>query len=204
MYPVLVENAIKHLSTLPGIGEKSSLRILLHILKQDKTQGIALAQSLQAAIEGITYCTRCHGFSENALCRICEDMGRERHLCCVVAEVHDALAIEATGQYRGLYHILGGVIKPLQHITPEQLHITDLVERIQIEGFKEVILALNDTSEGGLTMHYLHKRLQSPNVQISNIARGIPLGGELEYIDALTLGQSIKARRAYAAVSLHQ
>ena len=204
MYPALIENALRHLSRLPGIGEKTSLRLLLHLLRQDPSQGLTLAQALKEVIENIAYCPRCHGLSQEGLCQVCRSSTRNQQLCCVVAEVHDMLAIESTQQYQGTYHVLGGLIKPLQQVSPDRLSINHLMERVTQEPIQEIILALSDTSEGGLTMHYLSKKLSNHSIQVSCIARGIPLGGELEYTDTLTLGRSITDRRSYEITPLNQ
>ena len=199
IYPVLIEEAMAHLSSLPGIGKKTALRLLLHLLRREKEGGLALSKSLEAMILGVRYCARCHGLSEGKYCAICVSERRNLEVCCVVGEVQDLLAIESTGQYEGVYHVLGGMIIPERGILPDKLFIDDLPTRIQSEGIKEICFALSDTLHGHTTMHYLSKLLQESDlgVRLTQIARGVPMGSELEFTDMLTLGRSIADRRAY-------
>lgn len=195
----LIENAVDEVSKLPGIGKKTALRLVLHLLKNDVSRTDALAQSLQDLRRNIQYCEQCHNVADGPLCNICENPKRDRNMICLVEDLPDVIAIENTGQYRGLYHILGGIISPIDGIGPEELEIQSLVERVeQAETpVDEIILALSPTMEGDTTAFYITKKLQPFSVKISSIARGVPIGGELEYTDEITLGRSILRRRIY-------
>jgi len=197
----LIENAVNEISRLPGIGKKSALRLALHLLKKDSEQTRRLADSLLALRDQTCYCTKCHNIADAELCAICASGRRDRSVICVVTDTRDVLAIENTAQYNGLYHVLGGVISPMEGIGPADLNIDSLVARVSAdpedEPVKEVILALSATMEGDTTAFYIQKRLKETAVRISTIARGIPVGGDLEYADEVTLGRSIVGRLAY-------
>ncbi|GAB3867944.1 recombination mediator RecR [Hymenobacter segetis] len=193
----LIENAVGELSRLPGIGRKTALRLALHLLKAEMDTTATLAEALAKMRFEITYCKTCHSISDAEECGICANKLRDHSLVCVVSDVRDVIAIENTGQYKGVYHVLGGVISPIEGIGPSDLHIDSLVERAAGEDseVREVILAISPTMEGDTTAFYLSRRLRDlPNVHISTIARGIPMGGELEYADEITLGRSIVDR----------
>ncbi|UOQ96339.1 recombination mediator RecR [Hymenobacter sp. 5317J-9] len=193
----LIENAVGELARLPGIGRKTALRLALHLLKAEMDTTATLAEALAKMRFEITYCKTCHSISDSEECGICANKLRDHSLVCVVSDVRDVIAIENTGQYKGVYHVLGGVISPIEGIGPSDLHIDSLVERAATEGseIREVILAISPTMEGDTTAFYLSRRLRDlPNVHISTIARGIPVGGELEYADEITLGRSIVER----------
>ncbi len=195
----LIENAVEEVSKLPGIGKKTALRLVLHLLKSDTNRTDALARGLQELRHNIQYCNQCHNISDGPLCEICNSHKRHHQIICVVEDFPDVIAIENTNQYHGKYHVLGGIISPIDGIGPEELHIESLVSRIAQSDpvIEEVILALSPTMEGDTTAFYLTKRLQDYNLKISSIARGVPIGGELEYTDEITLGRSIIKRRTY-------
>ena len=193
----LIENAVGELARLPGIGRKTALRLALHLLKAEMDTTATLAEALAKMRFEITYCRTCHSISDAEECGICANKLRDHSLVCVVSDVRDVIAIENTGQYKGVYHVLGGVISPIEGVGPSDLHIDSLVERAAAEDseLREVILAISPTMEGDTTAFYLSRRLRDlPNVHISTIARGIPMGGELEYADEITLGRSIVDR----------
>ena len=193
----LIENAVGELSRLPGIGRKTALRLALHLLKAEMDTTASLAEALAKMRFEITYCKTCHSISDAEECGICANKLRDHSLVCVVSDVRDVIALENTGQYKGVYHVLGGVISPIEGIGPSDLHIDSLVARASAEDseLREVILAISPTMEGDTTAFYLSRRLRDlPNVHISTIARGIPMGGELEYADEITLGRSIVDR----------
>ena len=196
--PKIVDNAIEEISKLPGIGKKTALRLVLHLLKQENTTTAHLTAALTELREGIKYCDTCHIISDTTDCT-CRTIKRDLTTICVVTDTPDVMAIENTAQYRGLYHVLGGVISPIEGIGPSDIHIDSLVERIQLSEPKvdEVILALSPTMEGDTTAFYITKRLKELGVKITSIARGIPMGGELEYTDEITLGRSIMTRSEY-------
>jgi recombination protein RecR len=193
----LIENAVGELARLPGIGRKTALRLALHLLKAEMDTTATLAEALAKMRFEITYCKTCHSISDTEECGICANKLRDHSLVCVVSDVRDVIAIENTGQYKGVYHVLGGVISPIEGIGPSDLHIDSLVARAAAEDseIREVILAISPTMEGDTTAFYLSRRLRDlPQVHISTIARGIPVGGELEYADEITLGRSIVER----------
>ncbi|MCU0352187.1 MAG: recombination mediator RecR [Cytophagales bacterium] len=193
----LIENAVNEMSKLPGIGKKTALRLVLHLLKRDEEATLALSESLTQMRTQIRYCTHCHNISDADVCAICASPGRDRSVVCVVEDTRDVLAIENTAQYRGLYHVLGGIISPMEGVGPNDLNIDSLVRRIPDSEVAEVILALSPTMEGDTTAFYLTKKLKQYNLKVTTIARGIPIGGELEYADEITLGRSIATRVAY-------
>lgn len=191
-YPsVLLDKAVGEMSKLPGIGRKTALRLVLHLLRQDEAQTDSLAESLLHARHEIKRCSCCHNICDDDVCPICSSQQRDRSLICVVENVQDVMAVEATQQFKGLYHVLGGVISPMDGIGPNDLEIDSLVERVGEGGVSEVILALASTMEGDTTNFYITRRLSSFGIKISMIARGISVGDELEYTDELTLGRSI-------------
>ena len=198
----LIEDAVTEISRLPGIGKKTALRLALHLLKQNEVHTEALTLALSKMRQEIQYCKTCHNISDSDQCTICASMRRDKTVICVVEDIRDVLAIENTNQFQGTYHVLGGVISPIQGIGPEELTIESLLERVKKsskdEPVQEVILALSGTMEGDTTSFYLAKRLKENNVKVSTIARGIPVGGELEYTDEVTLGRSIMTRINYS------
>lgn len=193
----LIENAVNEISKLPGIGKKTALRLTLHLLKREELQTNALADALIAMRTKTQFCARCHNISDDELCNICKSPKRDATLLCVVVDTRDVLAIENTSQFNGTYHVLGGIISPLEGIGPADLNIDSLMRRIGDENIREVILALSPTMEGDTTAFYLQKKLKPLGVKISSIARGVPIGGDLEYADEVTLGRSIVSRVAY-------
>jgi recombination protein RecR len=194
----LIEEAVIEISKLPGIGKKSALRLALHLLKREETQTQSLADALIAMRTKTTFCRKCHNISDAELCLICTSPRRDVSVLCIVEDTRDVLAIENTAQYRGLYHILGGIISPLAGIGPNDLNIESLIKRVeQDKDVQEIILALSPTMEGDTTAFYLQKKLKPFSKKISTIARGIPIGGDLEYTDEVTLGRSILSRIAY-------
>ena len=197
----LIEDAVSEISRLPGIGKKTALRLALHLLKRDEEQTRALSEAIVNMRTKTSYCEKCHNIADDRLCNICSSNRRDQSIICVVVDTRDVLAIESTNQYKGLYHVLGGIISPLEGIGPSDLQIDSLLKRIETpetDGeVKEIILALSPTMEGDTTAFYLQKKLKSTAVKISTIARGIPIGGDLEYADEITLGRSIVSRVAY-------
>lgn len=196
----LIEAAVNEVSRLPGIGKKTALRLVLHLLKRDEDQTEQLASSLTAMRTRVKHCRRCHNLSDHDLCAICANALRDQTLICVVEDTRDVLAIENTAQYKGLYHVLGGIISPVEGIGPGDLQIDSLLERLRSpegEPIREVILAISPTMEGDTTAFYLQKKLRPFNLKISTIARGVPIGGDLEYADEITLGRSILSRISY-------
>jgi recombination protein RecR len=194
----LIEEAVIEISKLPGIGKKSALRLVLHLLKRDETQTQLLADALITMRTKTTFCRQCHNISDAELCLICTSPRRDASVLCIVEDTRDVLAVENTAQYRGLYHILGGIISPLSGIGPNDLNIESLLKRVeQSTEIQEIILALSPTMEGDTTAFYLQKKLKPFNKKISTIARGIPIGGDLEYADEVTLGRSILSRIVY-------
>lgn len=184
------------LAKLPGIGRKTALRLTYHLLKQPADQSRRLADALTALSERVHPCARCFNLTEEELCAICSDARRDPTLICVVEEASDIGAVERAGEYRGLYHVLGGRLSPLDGIGPESLHIEDLVHRVAANHIREVILATNPSLEGEATALYVHRQLASRGVVVSRIARGLPVGGDLEYADGVTIAQALAARRS--------
>ena len=197
----LIEDAVNEISKLPGIGKKTALRLALHLLKREEEHTRSLSDALVAMRTQTQFCRQCHNIADDQLCNICKSPKRDSSLLCVVVDTRDVLAIENTSQYNGLYHVLGGIISPLEGIGPADLHIESLVRRIadshSDEPVREVILALSPTMEGDTTAFYLQKKLRPTGVKVSTIARGVPVGGDLEYADEVTLGRSIVSRVAY-------
>jgi recombination protein RecR len=190
----LLEAAVNEMAQLPGIGKRTALRLVLHLLKQPKEQTVFLSNALTTFREEIKYCESCHTISDVALCEICSNTKRNHQLICVVEDVRDVMAIENTGQYRGIYHVLGGKISPMDGIGPSQLKINSLVEKVNLGKVEEILFALSSTMEGDTTNFYIYKQIKDSNVVTSTIARGIAVGDELEYADEVTLGRSILQR----------
>lgn len=193
----LLEQAVAEFSRLPGVGQKTALRLVLHLLKQPETELTRFTDSLTELRRNIQYCSTCFNLSDLEVCRICSSPKRDSSLVCVVEDSRDVMAIENTNQYTGVYHVLGGLISPMDGIGPTDLRIDELVEHIRNKDIKEVILAVSATMEGDTTIFYLVKKLQEFNVKITTIARGIAFGGELEYVDEVTLARSIATRVPY-------
>ena len=198
----LVENAVNEISRLPGIGKKTALRLVLHLLREDKHISEDLAGSIIKLRNEIKYCEVCHIIADSTKCN-CYHMNTDMSILCIVEDTPDVLAIKSTGQYNGMFHVLGGRISPINGIGPDELNIKSLIKRINnADGeIKEVILALSSTMEGDTTSFYLSKQLQDNKVMITSIARGIPIGGELEYADELTIGRSISSRTPFSSLS---
>ena len=190
----LLEKTVSELSKLPGIGRKTALRLALHLLRKDLEEAKALGEAIIEMRENISYCSRCHNISEEETCPICSDSRRDQATVCVVENVKDVITIEATHQHHGLYHVLGGLISPLDGIGPSDIEIESLVERVSKEGIEEVILALSPTIEGDTTNFYIFRKLSGLPVKVTMLARGLSVGNELEYTDELTLGKSIQNR----------
>ena len=193
----LLENAVEQLSQLPGVGRKTALRLVLYMLRQPTDHTDKLTDALHHVRHDICHCRVCHNISDTEVCPICADQRRDSHTVCVVENVQDVMAIENTRQYNGLYHVLGGIISPMDGIAPGDIEIDSLVERVQNGDIKEVILALASTMEGDTTGFYISRRLQPTGVAVSVIARGISVGDELEYTDEITLGRSILNRTPF-------
>jgi len=193
----LLENAVEEFGRLPGIGKKTALRLVLHLLKQPDGEVQRFVQSLTTLKEQIQYCRECYNISDEAVCEICQSLKRDKTTICVVEDTRDVMAIENTNQYQGVYHVLGGLISPMEGVGPSDLKIEGLLERIRRGDVKEVILALSATMEGDTTIFYLYRKLKEFDIQITTIARGIAFGGELEYVDEITLGRSILTRVPY-------
>ncbi|MDC6351894.1 recombination mediator RecR [Zeaxanthinibacter sp. PT1] len=190
----LLENAVREMSQLPGIGKRTALRLVLHLLKQPESQTRQLTAALNSLKEEVKFCRNCHNISDVALCEICASPKREKELVCVVEDIRDVMAIENTSQYKGLYHVLGGKISPMEGVGPQDLTIQSLVEKVKQGEITELIFALSSTMEGDTTNFYMYKQLEGLEVKMSTIARGIAVGDELEYADEVTLGRSILNR----------
>ncbi len=182
------------MSQLPGIGKRTALRLVLHLLKQPKEQTALLTTALLQMREQINFCAQCHNISDEEVCHICANPLRDQSVICVVEDIRDVMALENTGLFKGLYHVLGGKISPIDGVGPSQLNITTLVEKVKSGNIKEIIFALSSTMEGDTTNFYIYKQLKDYNIVISAIARGIAIGDELEYADEVTLGRSILHR----------
>ena len=193
----LIEEAVEAFSSLPGIGKRSALRLVLHLMDQPGEFTQELTDALLKMRQNIKICKKCFNISDTEVCGVCADARRDHAVICVVENIRDVMAIEDTSQFRGVYHVLGGVISPIEGIGPSELNINPLVERIQNEKVKEVIMAVSPTIEGDTTIFYISKKLKKLDVKISTIARGVSFGGELEYADEITLGRSIVARVPY-------
>jgi len=190
----LLERAVNEMAQLPGIGKRTALRLVLHLLKQPLEQTDFLAKSLLQMREEIKFCKSCHNISDVAICEICSNLNRNHKIICVVEDVRDVMAIENTGQFRGIYHVLGGKISPIDGVGPSQLNITTLVDKVKMGEVEEIIFALSSTMEGDTTNFYIYKQLKDFEIKTSTIARGISVGDELEYADEVTLGRSIVNR----------
>lgn len=193
----LIEDSVNAFATLPGIGKKTALRLTLHLLNMPPEVSESLCEPILKMRQNIQFCSTCHNISDEAMCSICTDKGRDRSVICVVESIRDIMAIENTNQYRGLFHILGGVISPIEGIGPSDLNINTLIDRVKTDEVKEIIMAISPTIDGETTIFYLSKQLAELPVKITTLARGISFGGELEYADELTLGRSIAARLPY-------
>ncbi len=193
----LIEEAVEAFATLPGIGKKSALRMVLHLLNQNKEYTEHFGAALTKMRDNIKFCAVCNNVSDAQVCDICNDAYRDKSVICVVESIRDVMAIEDTGQYRGQYHVLGGVISPIEGIGPQELNIENLVYRTENEEVKEIVMAISPTIEGETTIYYISKRLTGKSVKVSTIARGVSFGGELEYTDEVTLGRSIISRIPY-------
>ncbi|WP_430908955.1 recombination mediator RecR [Maribacter sp. 2-571] len=190
----LLENAVNEMAQLPGIGKRTALRLVLHLLKQPAERTTLLAGSLVQLKENIKFCGNCHNISDVALCELCSNTKRDRSVVCVVEDVRDVMAIENTGQFKGLYHVLGGKISPMEGVGPQELQIDTLVAKAKLGEIKELVFALSPTMEGDTTNFYIFRQLNGLDIRTSTIARGISVGDELEYADEVTLGRSIVNR----------
>ena len=190
----LLEKAVNEMSQLPGIGKRTALRLVLHLLKQPQEQTQYLSQALTTMRSAIKHCTSCNNISDASLCEICANTSRNHQIICVVEDIRDVMAIENTGQFRGIYHVLGGKISPIDGVGPSQLHIVPLIDKVKEGGVSEIIFALSSTMEGDTTNFYIYKQIMDYPVELSTIARGISVGDELEYADEVTLGRSILQR----------
>lgn len=193
----LLDSAVNEISKLPGIGKKSALRLVLHLLRQDEGVAVALGEAIIKLRQEIKYCKVCHNISENEVCDICSDDKRDKSTVCVVENIKDVISIENTRQFNGLYHVLGGIISPIDGISPNDIEIDSLVERVKSGEITEIILALSTTMEGDTTNFYIFRKLAGYDVKISILARGVSIGDELEYTDEVTLGRSILNRTLF-------
>jgi recombination protein RecR len=190
----LLENAVNEFAKLPGIGKKTALRLVLHLLKKDVDEVKIFSDSMLELRREIHFCSHCHNIADKPLCNICSDRSRKQHMICVVENIRDVIAIESTQQYNGLYHVLGGIISPLDGVGPDQLEINSLIQRVIDEKTEELIFALSPNIQGDTTIYYISKKLKDNPVKITTISRGIAFGGELEYADEMTLARSISNR----------
>ena len=190
----LLENAINEVSQLPGIGKRTALRLVLHLLKQPKERTTYLTTALENLRDNIKLCKNCHNISDVDLCEICANKNRDEQFLCVVEDIRDVMAIESTAQFKGLYHVLGGKISPIEGIGPQNLTIDSLIKKIKQGSIKEIVFALSSTMEGDTTNFYIYRQIENLDIKISTIARGISVGDELEYADEITLGRSILNR----------
>ncbi|ALO14554.1 Recombination protein RecR [Salinivirga cyanobacteriivorans] len=193
----LLEQAVNEMSRLPGIGRKTALRLILHLLREEKKDALKLGESLTKLVNDIHYCTVCHNITENEVCDICSDSARDHKTICVVEDIRDLLAIENTQQYNGVYHVLGGIISPIDGVGPGDLTIDLLMQRLEGEMPDEIIFALPTTMEGDTTNYYLHKQIAGRVDKITTLARGLSFGDELQYADEVTLGRSLVERIDY-------
>ncbi len=190
----LIENAVNAFASLPGVGKKTALRMVLHLLKKDETEVVHFATAIAEMKKNIRYCIHCHNVSDDALCAICNNPMRKKNIICVVETIKDVITIENTNQFSGTYHVLGGVIAPLDGVGPDQLQISSLIKRMVEEDVQELIFALNPNIQGDTTIYYIQKKIAHHPCTITTIARGIAFGGDLEYADELTLGRSLQNR----------
>lgn len=195
----LIEDAVNEVSKLPGIGKKTALRLVLHLVKENENRTLALTEALNKLRLNIRFCKTCYTISDEEVCSICHSHRRDKSVICVVEESKDVMAIENTGQYQGVYHVLGGIISPINGIGPSDLKIDALTDRILRDKtvVKEIILALSPTMEGDTTAFYINRKLKDLSVKVTSIARGVPVGGELEFTDEITLGRSISGRTLF-------
>lgn len=191
---VLLEAAVNEFAKLPGIGRKTALRLVLHLLRQDPSAAQGFGETVLKMRQEIRFCQRCHNVSDGDICSICANSMRRQDMICVVETIRDVIAIESTQQFSGTYHVLGGIISPLDGVGPEQLFIDSLIDRVKKEGVEEIIFALNPNIQGDTTIYYIQKKLASLPVKVTTISRGISFGGELEYADEMTLARSISNR----------
>ncbi len=198
---ILLEKAVSEFAKLPGIGRKTAMRLVLHLLRQDTSTVEAFGNAIITLKHEVKYCKVCHNISDTETCRICANPQRDSSIICVVENIRDVMAVEATQQFRGLYHVLGGVISPMEGIGPGDLQIDSLVQRVIKGGINEVIMALSTTMEGDTTNFYIYRKLEKMNVKLSVIARGISVGDELEYADEITLGRSIVNRTLFTGMN---
>ena len=192
-----MQAAVEEFSKLPGIGRKTALRLVLHLLKQPEEEVSIFTSAIERLRKEVVYCQTCHNISDQQECEICRSSRRDSTVICVVEDLRDVIAIENTGQYHGIYHVLGGIISPMDGIGPDDLHIESLINRVKNDPVVEIILALSTTMEGDTTNFYIYRKLQESGVKLSTIARGIAIGDELEYADEVTLGRSILNRTPY-------
>lgn len=193
----ILENAVQSLSNLPGVGRKTALKYALFLLKQDKRTTTQFIDNLKDLISNIQYCSKCHNISDKPICEICNDPKRNHGIICIVETIKEVMLIENTAQYNGVYHVLGGLISPINGISPSDLEIDSLINRVKNEDISEIILALSPNVEGDTTCFYLYRKLADFNIKITTIARGVSVGDNLEYADEITLGRSIKNRINY-------
>lgn len=193
----LIEDAVNEFAKLPGVGKKTALRLVLHLLQEDKQEVEQFGNALIKMRQEIKYCSKCHNVSDQEVCHICSDSSRDHSLVCVVESIRDVMAIEQTGQFNGVYHVLGGIISPVDGIGPENLTIESLVNRCQEEDIREIMMGISPTMEGDTTIFYISRQLEGQDVKITSIARGISFGGDLEYTDEQTLARSIATRMPY-------
>lgn len=197
-----MEDAINEFAKLPGIGRRTATRLVIHCLKQDAAKINEFGNALINLVNNIRYCKQCHNISDGEICNICSDKSRNQSVVCVVEDISDVLAIENTAQFRGIYHVLGGLISPIDGVKPADIHVNSLIEKVAQGNIQEIIMALSATTEGDTTNYYIYKRLSEFNLKITTIARGIAIGDELEYIDEITLGRSIKNRIPYQSMAI--
>lgn len=193
----LVENAVNSLSSLPGIGKRTALRLVLYLLKKDKINSYRIADSIKNLIDNINYCNICHNICEENICGICNNEKRNKETICVIRDFRDLISIENTKEFNGLYHILGGLISPMDGINPSDLNIESLLNRVKQNNIKEVILALSTTMDGETTNFYIYKKLINLNIKITTISRGVSIGDDIEYTDEITLGRSLINRQPF-------
>lgn len=194
LYTPPIARLVEELSKLPGIGQKTAQRLAFHLLKVPSAEAHSLAEAIAEARDKVTFCSRCYNFAQGDLCEYCTDTRRDPSLVCVVERPQDIVAVEKTGEFRGLYHVLGGAISPIDGIGPEELKIRELLERVRAEGIREVIVATNPRVEGEATGLYLANLLRPLGIKVTRIASGLPVGGDLEYADEVTLGRALKGR----------
>lgn len=192
-----LQKAVDQMSTLPGIGKRTALRLVLHLLKRNEEEVLQFTSALNALHENILYCHNCHNITDDPLCVICSNSERDHSIICIVEDIRDIMAIESTQAYNGVYHVLGGIISPMDGIGPSELNINTLIEKVKKQTINEIIFALSATMEGDTTNFYLYKKLAPFDLKITTLSRGVSVGSELQYADDLTLGRSIENRHAY-------